>query len=325
MLRRERAAASEMVRQYGAIWQRIKTDLNRLTAQYWERVQAGEDVPISWLLEANRLQALQRQVEAELAVFAQWADVSIQAQQWEAVQAAGRYFDAQMKSQLPAGVGAVWNRLPREAVADLIGFTANGSPLRSLLDELGPQASEAIRKTLISGLALGQNPREIARQARAALGGNLARALTISRTETLRAYREATRRNYQENSDILDGWEWLSAKQSRTCAMCLAMDGTIHKLSETLDDHPNGRCTMVPLVKGTERPERETGQEWFDKQPEETQRKVLGNAGYEAYKAGAVSLSDFVGQKSSRAWGTTRYARSLKEILGAEEALRWRR
>lgn len=323
MLRRERAAASEMVRQYGAIWQRIKIDLERLTRQYWEQVQNGEDVPISWLFEANRLQTLQQQVEREIAVFAQQADISIRAQQWEAVQAAGRYFDAQMASQL-SGVGVLWNRLPREAVADLIGFTQKGSPLRELLDELGPQASKSIRKALVSGLALGQNPREIARQVRKALGGNLARALTISRTETLRAWREAGYRQALANSDILEGWEWLSAKQERTCAACLAMDGTVHKLIERLDDHPNGRCTRLEIVKGFPREKRETGAEWFDKQPDSVQRKVLGDAGYEAYKAGVVSLQDFVGRSHSRDWGTTRYARSLKEILGASEARSWR-
>jgi hypothetical protein len=37
-----------------------------------------------------------------------------------------------------------------------------------------------------------------------------------------------------------------------------------------------------------------------------------------------VTLTDFVGQRKSREWGTTRYAKSLKEIVGAEEARDWR-
>ncbi len=99
--------------------------------------------------------------------------------------------------------------------------------------------------------------------------------------------------------------------------MCLAMDGTFHTLDEHLDDHPNGRCAMVPVLKGEEGapPVWETGSEWLDKQPEAVQRKVLGNAGYEAYKAGAVTLQDFVGQRKSREWGTTRYALPTSTIL----------
>lgn len=176
---------------------------------------------------------------------------------------------------------------------------------------------------MIESLVVGRNPRETARRVRKEFSIGLSRALRISRTETLRAYREATREVYRANSDIVRGWIWVAAKSARTCPACLAMDGTFHRLDEGLDDHPNNRCAMVPAVKGMDMPKRETGAEWFDKQDEAIQRKILGNAGFEAYKAGAVKLSDFVGHRRSRDWGTTRYARSLTQILGTEEAKKW--
>ena len=52
--------------------------------------------------------------------------------------------------------------------------------------------------------------------------------------------------------------------------------------------------------------------------------RVLGKAGAAAYRAGEVKLQDFVGRRYSEEWGTTRYAKSLREILGPEEALKWR-
>jgi len=176
--------------------------------------------------------------------------------------------------------------------------------------------------TLIEGLALGHNPRETAREMRDALGGDLARALKISRTETLRAYRESTRRSYEENRDLIVGWYWMAGKDARTCAACLAMDGTLHKLDEPLDDHPNGRCTMIPAldpslgIKGAPRGGQLTwqaGSDWFAEQDEETQRKVLGDAGYDAYQAGAIELSSLVGQSESKVWGTTRRVVGLQE------------
>ncbi|MGI6079256.1 MAG: phage minor head protein, partial [Fastidiosipilaceae bacterium] len=328
LLRLERGAASEMVRAYGGIWQRLQQELDRLLEDYNAALKVNDEISPSWVYEHDRLYNLQRQVEAELRRFADYAEAQIIANEREAVTAAGRHFQEILTTTArgrPGIVGA-WDRLPIPAIEDLVGFTANGSPLRTLLDELGPAASEAVRSGLIQGLALGQNPRAIARQIRQGFGGVLVRALRISRTETLRSYREATRRNYQANSDIIAGWRWLAAKQGRTCAACLAMDGSFHTLDDYLDDHPNGRCAMVPVLKGEEGapPVWETGSEWLDKQPEAVQRHVLGNAGYEAYKAGAVTLSDFVGQKSDPRWGTTRYARSLTEILGADEAKRWR-
>lgn len=183
----------------------------------------------------------------------------------------------------------------------------------------------APRDSLLTGLMTGQNPRKIARLVRQAFGVPLSRALTISRTEVLRAYRESTRRTYQANRHLIRGWRWLAAHSRRTCAMCLAMDGSIHSLEEQLVNHPNGRCAMTPVLVDEEPPARETGEQWLERQKPDVQERVLGKAGAEAYRAGAVTLQDFVGRRYSEEWGTTRYARSLRQILGPEEALRWRR
>ncbi|HPD40003.1 MAG TPA: hypothetical protein PLD43_00410, partial [Anaerolineae bacterium] len=53
------------------------------------------------------------------------------------------------------------------------------------------------------------------------------------------------------------------------------------------------------------------------------QDRVLGQAGGAAYRAGAVSLDQFVGVRYSSRWGTLRYARSLGNVLGPEGAKRW--
>jgi SPP1 gp7 family putative phage head morphogenesis protein len=322
LLRHERAAASAMVREYGAVWQRIRVRLDELTKQINDARQAKEDVNISWLFQRNRLASLLAQVEQEIARFVDYADPAIREQQRQAIKAAQRHAEQLVLMQLPE-VQTSWSRLPAEAVSDLVGFTEAG-PLRELLDKLGPQVSDGFRRALIESITVGRNPRETARRVRKEFSVGLSRALRISRTEQLRSYREATRRNYQTNSDIVEGWVWLAAKQERTCPMCLAMDGTFHKLSERLNDHPNGRCAMIPVVKGMALPQVETGVEWFEKQDEATQRKVLGNPGYEAFNAGEVTLKDFIGQKRSRDWGTTRYARSLTQILGKEDARAWK-
>jgi A118 family predicted phage portal protein len=43
------------------------------------------------------------------------------------------------------------------------------------------------------------------------------------------------------------------------------MDGTFHKLSDSLDDHPNGRCTAVPKLRGIDLPARQTGVKAFER------------------------------------------------------------
>jgi len=103
----------------------------------------------------------------------------------------------------PPGVSVSFTRLSREAFTDLVGFTSDGTPLRTLLDELGAEASQAVRDALITGMATGENPRSIARRVKEAFGGDLVRALRVSRTETMRAYRTAAVRNYKANDDVV--------------------------------------------------------------------------------------------------------------------------
>lgn len=49
----------------------------------------------------------------------------------------------------------------------------------------------------------------------------------------------------------------------------------------------------------------------------------MGQAGGLAYREGAVTLKDFVGRTRDPDWGTLRYARSLRQIVGPEEARKW--
>lgn len=336
LLRHVRQATSEMVHAYGVAWRRIKAQIDDLTLQIEAARQRGEELSAAWLFQHERLRVLQAQVEAELREFARFAEGHIIAGQAEAVEAAQAHAEQLILLGLgepPPGVTLTLARLPREAVERLVGFLQDGSPLRDLLDRLGPEASRAVRDRLIAGLITGLNPREIARQIRGDFGGNLRRALVVARTEILRAYREATYRAFQANADVLDGWIWHASLSTRTCAACWAMHGTFHHLDERLDDHPNGRCAMVPVTKtwkelgfadiSETRAQVATGESLFARLPEEQQRMILGNAAFEAYKAGVLKLSDLVGRRSDPRWGTMRYRRSLLEALGEDEAKKW--
>jgi len=321
LLSNERQAATEMVNVYGDIWVRIKSRLDALLAEREELLLAGETVDTSWLFQYDRLGKLLQQVQDELRRFAIYADRSIDRQQSQAVEAAAR--DAREQIQTIAARARVsldWAYLPTGAIEDLVGFLANGSPLRDLLDKLGPLASKRIRESLIEGIAQGYNPEKIGRSVREAFGGNLSRALRVSRTEVLRSYREATRRSYEANDDVVEGWIWNAACTTRTCAMCFAMHGTVHPVTERLDDHPSGRCSMLPKVKGLPgmSPQwlPEAGVDQFARLSPDEQRHILGPL-YDAYHSGEITLPDVVGRSFSRDWGSMRRVKSLKEILGA--------
>lgn len=317
LLRHERDASGEMVRQYGQMWQQLQRQIEAMQRDFVEARKKDESIGASWYYRYNRMQSLQAQIEREIAAFATYAEQRIIQQQRYAVDAAQQTARQQVHAARQR-LGVDWMRLPSSATSELVGYLQDGSPLRSLLSGLAGDTAQAIGDTLVKGVALGYNPRKTARLIRKQFAHPLANIMRISRTETMRAMRQASLQSYRANSDVIEGWMWMAAHQGRTCPMCLAMDGQVFPLTAYLDDHPNGRCSPVPVVKGAPRPQWETGEAWLRRQPVAVQQKVLGIEGQQLYAAGVINLRDFVGRKRSKAWGTTRYAKSLSAVLAAK-------
>jgi SPP1 gp7 family putative phage head morphogenesis protein len=320
LLQKERTAALRLVSAYGTAYARLAKQLDRLLAQIADARAKGETIDAGWLYRQERYFTLLNQIATEMAKFADVAGEIITKEQKAAAKTALDDSAKLMKASaedLPT-IQGTFNRLPVAAVESLAGFLSDGSPLNTLLSQLGPSAQQKVQSLLIEAVANGRGPRDIAREMKKSLGGNLARALAISRTETARAYNEATHRQYQANSDVLEGWEWLATLNGRTCAACIALHGTFHETSERMANHVNCRCAMIPKTIGS--PARlEPGAEWFAKQPEKTQRSIFDNdQSFEAYKAGELKLEDFVGRKDSAQWGASYYQLSYKRAAAGE-------
>lgn len=336
LLNNERAAASAMVRMYGAAWGRVNRRASDVQQQLRAASLTGQPISPAWFYQQNRAESLQAQIEAELRRFAALAEDSTTALQRQAVTAAGRHAGGLVDLAAgvrPMGLEVPFDVLPTAALQDLVGFAGDGSPLRDVFGEIAGVA-ERVTDTLGASMAAGLGPRETARLLRRQFGVGLARALTISRTETLRAYREAMHRNYEANSDVVEGWVWLATLTTRTCAACWAMHGSVHGLDERMDEHPNGRCTAVPVLKpwtelGLDIPDRRpvmaSGADEFAKLTPAEQERVLGKAAFAAWQDGAVTLKDFASHKHSDEWGDTLQVASLRALLGEETALKYLR
>lgn len=321
LLQRERAASVRLVKVYAPIWTRLEKRLAALSRQIEIARERGEDVNASWLARQERYQALLEQVAKEISRFADTAGDVITDQQQAAVRAALKDSEALIGdaiAQTPS-VSGTFNKLPASAVESLAGFLGDGSPLRSLLGQFGVNARRKIEEELLAGIGLGISPRATARKIRDALGGNLARALLISRTETLRAYREASHRTRQQNADLIDGWYWTAVKGPRTCAACLSLDGTFHTADERMASHPNCRCVATPAIVGVPPPPSTRGVDWFADQPAEVQRRILrSQAAYEAYREGRLRLQDFVGLRVDPRWGRSYFQLGVGRALNNE-------
>ena len=215
------------------------------------------------------------------------------------------------------GVAISWSAPQFSGVTRAIG-ALRGKTLATILHMLSEESQLAVRRAITTGLIAGQSPRVVARDIARRTELPASKADMIARTEMLRAYREAIRQSYEENSNIVRGYRRLASKSVRTCVMCLALDGMESPSNSIMATHPMDRCTMVPIVdrarfglKPLSTPE--TGAEWFDRQPEEIQWRVLGTAGLDKYTKGAT-LSDFTRVRESRTWGPSLQRVRLSEV-----------
>lgn len=334
--RREAGAFGELAGRYSAAFQRLQGDLEALHEHVEAQRAAGARVSPSWLHRQSRYLELQASLGRELTGLAQHVGSIIDAQTFAAITLADEHAKGLVETSLgptPPGVTPVqasWARLNPHAVKAALAYQAPGSPLHALLAGLAPDGARAVGEVITTGIAAGYNPRKMARQVSRAFGVQTTRALTITRTETLRAYREASRQSYEANPRLVTGWRWVSALDRRTCAACWAMHGSEHKVDEQLDGHPNCRCVMAPLTpswadigRGAgvdlgDLPNRKLGDPGpviFDRLDTATKLHVLGPGKLKLLEQGELELGDVVTRSSSRAWGTMRREASIKEAL----------
>lgn len=320
LLARERRAASAMVRYYGRIWQGLQDDITALQASVNPAWTQGQ------IMRHERVVIIQRQAGEELSRYARFADDAIRAGKRESVVAGDRQARALLQAAFPrgAGIDITFAAMPREAVEALVGFLQDGSPLREVIEGYVGSAAGQFSDTMAVGLASGWNPRRLARELRGRFGMGLTDSLRLSRTEQLRAYRTASLHAYQQ-SDVVVGWERKATLDDRTCMACIELDGKRYGLDEYMDDHIAGRCAMLPITLsyadlGIDAPEpdfqREMGRDWFRRQDEATQRRMMGDGMWEAWQEGKFELDRIPKLVRNKTWGDSWVTRGLGELTG---------
>ena len=312
---------------YKEIQSALEESADRMADAIQKATDTGEVVNESWLIQQERYHSLIEQVSQQLSQFAIDFTQPLTDAQEATITAAIDHTESMVTAALgpqPDNASISWSRLPTAAIDTYLGYASNGSPLRTLLDKLGPDGATAVHNALVVGIGTGETPNVTAGTILDSLNGNRARAVNIARTETLRAARSATIRNYSQNADVVDGWTWLSAMDEDTCAACWAMSGTEHSNSETLDGHPQCRCVPVPRTKSwaeitgddslpDERPIVPIGTDVFASLPEADQLTVLGPGLHALYADGSITLADTVVRDHNDDWGTMRRVATIAE------------
>lgn len=350
---RDAALARRIVARYAEAYQSLRGSFDALAGEIAQNIARNQVFTIDRVRRLERYALLLDQVDAQLREFSRYAAMEISSQQAAEVRealrraaelratAAGQGLlsapDIEGRGAYPPGaderrIDELFNRLNNEPYLHLVGTMADGTPLYNYLlngggsvPGLTPQVIEQIERVLEQALLEGWNPRKAARMFRDALGVGLTRALAIARTEMMRSYREATRYEYMQAG--VREWEWMATMDLRTCMACIGLDGMRFPINEPMADHVNGRCTMVPVIgdmgpreRRVQWPEKGlmtgTGEDWFNSLTDAQKREWMGEGNYNAWKAGAVTFQDFIGQRQSDVFGKSYVQESLVNLLG---------
>jgi hypothetical protein len=327
-LAREREAATRLVQAYGRVYRNLEAQQAGLEQALTAIQGAHQEVSRGQAARLGAVRSLLAQTTEELARWASYADTEVATAAQREILAGltdsrgmvQAYF---INPRTQAAIGAGFDMLPAEQVETMLGFLGPDSPLHA---SLGQGFSDAVvrqlEESLVDGIALGYNPRKVAREmVRRGLGVGLNWALTTARTAQLYAYREATRANYMANSDIVSGWVWYAELDDRVCLSCVAQHGGRHGVDEVLNDHHNGRCTAlpeVPLAKrlGLSLPEVTPGADWFAGLPLAEQARRMGPGMFDAWRAGEFRFGELSVAYDDPVYGDMLREASLVGLLG---------
>jgi hypothetical protein len=176
---------------------------------------------------ARRAQLL-RQLEAEMATLAQQTGISLDDALVAAYQQgyAGRAWALDMATNpdVPVRLRPV---LPANAIRAALLQPYLGTPWHEELGYNFAEYTTRIRRSVTASLMQGEGMAQAQRRLRDELGvvtdrrkgfrRNFYRTLLITRTEIMRASNLGALAVYEENQDILNGWEWVATKDERTC------------------------------------------------------------------------------------------------------------
>lgn len=307
--RQDAIALGQLAKTYAQLYERMQGKLDSLllaTSQLTNPTRGQ-------VARLSQYKGLMSALEAELTKYSAFLELEIKANSMDAVKLAVKQTSAYLRA---AGYASP-KSLPVKTIYNMLGFLKEGSPLYDRIGMLSGYHTQRVADALLEGIAFGYNPAKTASMFEAVMGGGLTDAMRLSRTTQLYASREASRASYMANSDVIEGWEWITSLDTDTCMACAVEHGTIHPLDESMSSHYNCRCTSAPVVKGYSDRDQ-LGVDWFKGLSESQQEKMMGSSAFEGWKSGAFNLEDMVTRNHDDVYGDMLATVPLSKLVGRE-------
>ncbi len=310
LVAKDTKAGLVLLRDWRRLRDTVEAEADALARRMARKLEAGEAIPASWLHQEGHLDAILRQITAETERFSRTAAPALMGNVDDAADLADNMADR----LLPEHVGTT---LPTAATEVTFATTAHRETVGRVLQSMAPQMADLLRLELTRGIALGENPLQVAARMRRLAGVPLQRARTVARTESMRAFRGASQARFAA-SPVVTGWVWVAGLDGRTCGACYALHGTVHPDTDTMESHPNCRCAMAPLTEGADVHQilgGPTGAEAIGRMSPAELRSRFGPAKAKLLSDGTIQPADLVGVRTSPLWGRTRTEASVRQAV----------
>ncbi|GIW60724.1 MAG: hypothetical protein KatS3mg087_1790 [Patescibacteria group bacterium] len=218
-----------------------------------------------------------------------------------------------------SGVDVRWSQMTVEAIESTLSYL---DKLPNVVNKFESYHMQQVQSIILAAQNEGINPRQVALMIKDYFTKSqnpLADAERFTRTLQIYSARQGARAIYERNG--VEQWIWSANIGSRrTCMACIVRHGTVHPITEVLNDHFNGRCSAIPVIKNAQLSYQfEDGISWFMRQDEDTQRYFLGAKFHDAWQQGKIRVDQsLVGTYQNTLFGQMIRRKTLGELLNNE-------
>lgn len=307
----QNAFGNEMLLRYRSLEKTILEDAKRIVEKINLLRLQGLEPGVALESERERITALLDDVREQIDI---WSSGEMRRIESMGAQSAKKGLDAALTQVSMIGSFGQSNIAALENIIQKYKTL----PITRIYSNAGLEAKERVRDVLFKAVGKGDNPRSIVSQIQQALDSTRNHADTIARTWIIDAHRGAGLDYYRTQKDRIAQWQWLSAKNTRTCPICLAMDGTFHSIDTPFGSHLRCRCTHIPVLDDEfEEEPYITGQEYFDKLSYADKIKVVGPVKARLIEDRKIGLQDLVQEYTDPNFGLSRKERSVKSLVSS--------
>lgn len=311
----------DLLRAWTQAWNEITAEWRAVTLELAAMSKDGRWPSRAQITRATRAAEVLKLTRARMEELGKVLNVRVTTALPDVVADANRVANRLTRTQLPSGAAGnviKTNLLDPKALDAIVARTTGR--VHALSKPLSALAEQSMKATLIRGVIVGDNPNRAASimvsRVKGDFDGGLNRARVISRTEMLDANRTAALAHDKANADILQGWQWVSALDSRTCPSCWSQHGGMHAIDEPgPEDHQQGRCVRVPVTKpwsalgvaGLDKLDEPASKlpdarKMFDALPQPQRVSILGQAKVDLLDKGDIAWADLSTKRITPGW-----------------------